>query len=169
MNPASIHPLVYVAGHQGMVGSAIVRSLQAKGYDNVLTGSRDELDLLDQQAVHAFLGRHKPDYIFIAAAKVGGIHANNTLRADFMAFFGVVALCMMIGAWRRNGDLLLVPAALMGTAVTVRAIALGLDVRNRDFNATRLIELVDRLSAAGFPNIEAASFVSPKWVPQMAT
>ena len=75
---------VFVAGHRGMVGSAIVRSLQAKGYTNVLTASREQLDLLDQSAVGKFLKIEKPDYIFIAAAKVGGIYANNTYRADFI-------------------------------------------------------------------------------------
>ncbi len=75
---------IYVAGHQGMVGSAIVRNLQAKGYSNILTRTKSELDLLDQHAVFSFLEQAKPDYIFIAAAKVGGIHANNTYRADFL-------------------------------------------------------------------------------------
>jgi len=75
---------IFVAGHRGMVGSAIVRRLAAGGYDNVITRSRSELDLLDQQAVHAFMQAQKPDYIFLAAAKVGGIAANNTYRADFI-------------------------------------------------------------------------------------
>jgi len=75
---------IFVAGHRGMVGSAIVRRLQAAGYDNVLTRSRQELDLLDQRAVQGFLAEEKPDYLFIAAAKVGGIQANNTYRADFL-------------------------------------------------------------------------------------
>jgi GDP-L-fucose synthase len=75
---------IYVAGHRGMVGSALVRTLEAKGYTNILTRTRDELDLLDQRTVNDFLQVEKPDYIFIAAAKVGGIHANNTYRADFI-------------------------------------------------------------------------------------
>ena len=75
---------IYVAGHRGMVGSAIVRTLKAKGYTNIVVRTREALDLLDQKAVHAFLQQEKPDYLFIAAAKVGGIHANNTLRADFI-------------------------------------------------------------------------------------
>jgi GDP-L-fucose synthase len=75
---------IYVAGHRGMVGSALVRVLEAKGYNNILTRTRDELDLLNQQDTYAFLGEEKPDYIFIAAAKVGGIVANNTYRADFI-------------------------------------------------------------------------------------
>lgn len=75
---------IFVAGHHGMVGSALVRRLQAGGYTQVLTRRRAELDLLDQKAVHAFLAAEKPDYLFIAAAKVGGIHANNTYRADFL-------------------------------------------------------------------------------------
>lgn len=78
------HAKIYVAGHRGMVGSAIVRNLQAKGYTNILTRSRNELDLLDQRAVFDFLSREKPDYIFLAAAKVGGIHANNTYRGQFI-------------------------------------------------------------------------------------
>ncbi len=75
---------IYIAGHRGMVGSAILRNLEAKGYSNILTRTSQELDLLDQRHVFAFLEEEKPDYIFIAAAKVGGIHANNTYRADFI-------------------------------------------------------------------------------------
>ncbi|MEK8085895.1 GDP-L-fucose synthase [Aquabacterium sp. A3] len=75
---------IFVAGHRGMVGSALVRRLQSAGYSNVITRSRQELDLLSQQAVHEFLQSEKPDYLFIAAAKVGGIQANNTYRADFL-------------------------------------------------------------------------------------
>jgi GDP-L-fucose synthase len=81
MNPV---PKIFVAGHRGMVGSAIVRRLQAGGYASILTRSHAELDLLDQAAVFAFLEEEKPDYIFIAAAKVGGIHANNTYRGQFI-------------------------------------------------------------------------------------
>jgi len=75
---------IYVAGHRGMAGSAIVRRLQAGGHDNILTRSRAELDLLDQRAVFDFLEREKPAYIFLAAGKVGGIQANNTYRAEFI-------------------------------------------------------------------------------------
>lgn len=75
---------IYVAGHRGMVGSALVRNLQSKGYTNVVSRTRSELDLLDQQAVRAFLKLEQPAYIFLAAAKVGGIYANNTYRADFI-------------------------------------------------------------------------------------
>ena len=75
---------IFVTGHRGMVGSALVRRLQAGGYPNILTRSRQALDLLDQAAVQQFLADERPDYIFIAAAKVGGIQANNTFRADFL-------------------------------------------------------------------------------------
>jgi len=75
---------VFVAGHGGMVGSALVRRLRSGGYRNLLLRTRAELDLLDQRAVHAFLEQNRPDYLFIAAAKVGGIQANNLLRADFL-------------------------------------------------------------------------------------
>jgi len=67
-----------------MVGSALVRCLQAKGYSNIVTRDRHQLDLLNQGDVHQFLQQEKPDYVFLAAAKVGGIHANNTQRADFI-------------------------------------------------------------------------------------
>lgn len=75
---------IFVAGHNGMVGSAIVRNLKAKGYTNILTKTRDELDLLNQRDVLHYLKVERPDYIFVAAAKVGGIHANNVHRADFI-------------------------------------------------------------------------------------
>ncbi|QQZ29935.1 GDP-L-fucose synthase [Thiothrix subterranea] len=75
---------IFVTGHRGMVGSALVRRLQVGGYTNIITRSRQELDLLSQAAVQQFLQVEQPDYIFIAAAKVGGIHANNTYRADFI-------------------------------------------------------------------------------------
>jgi GDP-L-fucose synthase len=75
---------IYVAGHLGMVGSAIVRRLVAAGYTNLTVRTRKELDLLDQSAVRAFLEDTRPDYVFLAAARVGGIHANNTMRGDFI-------------------------------------------------------------------------------------
>lgn len=75
---------IYVAGHRGMVGSAIVRKLQKEGYTNIITRSSKELDLTDQKAVAAFFAQEKPDYVFLAAAKVGGIVANNTYRAQFI-------------------------------------------------------------------------------------
>lgn len=75
---------IFVAGHRGMVGSALVRRLKAGGYTNVLTTSRQELDLLDQRGVHDWMQQHKPDYLFLAAAKVGGIQANNVYRAEFL-------------------------------------------------------------------------------------
>jgi GDP-L-fucose synthase len=75
---------IFVAGHRGMVGSALVRRLHTGGYENIITRTRTELDLLDQKAVLEFVSVERPDYIFIAAAKVGGIQANNEFRADFI-------------------------------------------------------------------------------------
>ena len=75
---------IYVAGHKGMVGSAIVRKLQAEGYNNLVLRSSQELDLRNQADVNAFFAEEKPEYVFLAAARVGGIQANNTYRADFI-------------------------------------------------------------------------------------
>ncbi|MBI3778468.1 MAG: GDP-L-fucose synthase [Gammaproteobacteria bacterium] len=75
---------IYVAGHRGLVGSAITRRLRAGGYSNLLLRTHVDLDLLDQRAVDEFFARERPEYVFLAAAKVGGIHANNTYRADFI-------------------------------------------------------------------------------------
>jgi len=81
MNPDSS---IYVAGHRGMVGSAIHRQLTAQGYGHIITRTSAELDLRDQRAVEAFFSREKPEYVFLAAAKVGGIQANNVYRAEFL-------------------------------------------------------------------------------------
>ena len=75
---------VYVAGHRGLVGSAIVRNLEAKGFTNIITRTHAELDLTNQANVRRFFEEEKPEYVFLAAAKVGGIHANNTYPADFI-------------------------------------------------------------------------------------
>jgi GDP-L-fucose synthase len=75
---------IYIAGHRGMVGSAIQRKLQSEGFTNFITRTSKELDLTNQQAVADFFASEKPDYVFLAAAKVGGIVANNTYRADFI-------------------------------------------------------------------------------------
>jgi GDP-L-fucose synthase len=75
---------IYIAGHRGLVGSAIIRQLQLEGYNNLLTHTHDELDLLDQIAVNDFFENERPEYIFLAAAKVGGIGANSTYPADFI-------------------------------------------------------------------------------------
>jgi GDP-L-fucose synthase len=75
---------IYIAGHRGMVGSAIFRALEARGFRNIITRTSSELDLRNQAAVERFFAEEKPEYVFLAAAKVGGIHANNVYRADFI-------------------------------------------------------------------------------------
>lgn len=79
-----LHDKIYIAGHRGMVGSALVRKLTSKGFTNLVLRSSDELDLRQQRAVTEFFNETKPDHVFLAAAKVGGIHANNTYRAEFL-------------------------------------------------------------------------------------
>ena len=80
----NLNDKIYIAGHRGMVGSAILRALKDKGYTNFLLRTSSELDLRNQQEVAAFFAAEKPDYVFLAAAKVGGIVANNTYKADFI-------------------------------------------------------------------------------------
>lgn len=79
-----IQSKIYVAGSRGLVGSALVRTLKAQGYENLVLPSSQDLDLRSQAAVDEFFATEKPDYVFLAAAKVGGIHANNTYRAEFL-------------------------------------------------------------------------------------
>jgi GDP-L-fucose synthase len=93
---------IYVAGHRGMVGSALVRRLNAGGYENLLVRSRSELDLMDQRAVRSFMVEERPDYIFVAAAKVGGIQANDTFRADFL-YENLAIETNLIGAAHQAG------------------------------------------------------------------
>ena len=98
---------IYVAGHRGMVGSAIVRRLELGGYQNLLLKTHQELDLLDQAAVHSFLKSKKPDVIIIAAARVGGIQANNTQRADFIYENLMIEANLIHAAWQAGVQRLL--------------------------------------------------------------
>ena len=93
---------IYVAGHRGMVGSAIVRELLRQGYANVVTRTHRELDLTRQEAVEAFFAREKPEYVFLAAAKVGGIEANQRALADFMYENMMLEMNVIHAAWQ-NG------------------------------------------------------------------
>lgn len=98
---------IFVAGHNGMVGSAIVRNLKKKGYTDILTVDRPQLDLCIQTDVYNFLQKHRPDYIFIAAAKVGGIHANNIYRAEFIYQNLMVQNNIIHAAWQLGIEKLL--------------------------------------------------------------
>ncbi len=93
---------IYVAGHKGMVGSAIVRELEKQGYNNIITHTHSELDLRRQQDVEAFFEKEKPEYVFLAAAKVGGIMANNNHLADFMYDNMILEMNVIHSAWQ-NG------------------------------------------------------------------
>lgn len=93
---------IYVAGHRGMVGSAIVRELQRQGYHNLVLRTHQELDLTRQEAVEAFFKQEKPEYVFLAAAKVGGIVANEKALADFMYVNMILEMNVIHSAWR-NG------------------------------------------------------------------
>ena len=93
---------IYVAGHRGMVGSAIVRELQRQGYTNIITRTHAELDLCRQEQVEAFFAAEKPEYVFLAAAKVGGIVANSSALADFMYENMILEMNVIHAAWQ-NG------------------------------------------------------------------
>lgn len=91
---------IYVAGHRGMVGSAIVRELQKRGYGNIVTRTHAELDLTDQKAVEKFFEQERPEYVFLAAAKVGGIIANSRMPADFMYENMMLEMNVIHAAWK---------------------------------------------------------------------
>jgi GDP-L-fucose synthase len=98
---------LYVAGHQGMVGSAIVRNLKSKGYKNIITRTRSELDLTNQAAVQAFFKAEQPAQVYLAAAKVGGIHANNIYRGQFLYENLMIEANIIHAAWESKADKLL--------------------------------------------------------------
>ncbi|MEW6594359.1 MAG: GDP-L-fucose synthase [Thermodesulfobacteriota bacterium] len=93
---------IYLAGHRGLVGAAILRRLKAEGYANLLCRTHAELDLTDQQAVRAFFAAEQPEYVFLAAAKVGGIQANSTWPADFIRDNLAIELNVIDAAWRHG-------------------------------------------------------------------
>ncbi|MCF6354114.1 MAG: GDP-L-fucose synthase [Candidatus Polarisedimenticolaceae bacterium] len=98
---------IYLAGHAGMVGSAIMRRLLLDGYKNIITRSRTELDLTNQQAVRDFFMQEKPEYVFLAAARVGGIQANNSQPAEFIYQNMMIEANVIDAAWRANTERLL--------------------------------------------------------------
>lgn len=98
----NISDKIYVAGHKGLVGSAIVRTLQKNGYNNLIFRSSKELDLRNQTAVNTFFETEKPQYVFLSAGKVGGIVANNTFRADFLYDNLMIAANIMHAAYANN-------------------------------------------------------------------
>ena len=98
---------VYVAGHRGMVGSAIVRNLISKGYKHIITRTRSELDLTNQAAVKAFFKAEQPDHVYLAASKVGGIHANNIYRGQFLYENLMIEANIIHAAWESKVDKLL--------------------------------------------------------------
>lgn len=107
MTPMQTSSRIYVAGHRGMVGSAIVRRLQAEGYGNLVLRTRKELDLTDQQAVDAFFAVERPEFVFLAAAKVGGIHANDTYPAEFLRDNLAIQTNVIHSAWKHGAKKLL--------------------------------------------------------------
>ncbi|HEB84655.1 MAG TPA: NAD-dependent epimerase/dehydratase family protein, partial [Bacteroidetes bacterium] len=104
MNPED---RIYVAGHRGLVGSAILRKLEAEGFNRLLTRARGELDLTDCRAVDGFFERETPDVVVLAAAKVGGIHANNTYPAEFIRDNLLIQTNVIDSAWRHGARKLL--------------------------------------------------------------
>ena len=98
---------IYVAGHRGLVGSALVRTLQDKGYENIITRTHAELDLIDERAVNAFFAQEKPDYVFLAAAKVGGVLANNTYPAEFIYSNLAIQTNVIHASWNTGVERLL--------------------------------------------------------------
>ena len=108
---------IYIAGHRGMVGSAIVRELQRQGYTNLITRTHAELDLCRQEAVEAFFAAEKPDYVFLAAAKVGGIIANQSALADFMYDNMIMEMNVIHSAWQNGCKKLLFLGSRRGVRI----------------------------------------------------
>ena len=102
-----INSRIYVAGHRGLVGSAIIRALEQKGFENLITRTHAELELLDAVAVQKFFAETKPEFVFLAAAKVGGIHANSTYPADFMRENLLVQTNVIHEAWSHGVEKLM--------------------------------------------------------------
>lgn len=100
LSPSSLHKRIYVAGHRGMVGAGIVRALRQRGYQHIVTRTHAELDLTDQIQVRAFFANEKIDEVYLAAAKVGGIHANNTYPAEFLYQNLMIQANVIHEAWR---------------------------------------------------------------------
>jgi GDP-L-fucose synthase len=98
---------IYIAGHRGMVGSAIKRKLEAGGFENLICKTSDELDLRNQVAVHDFFEKEKPEFVFLAAAKVGGIYANDTYRAEFLYENLVIESNIIHAAWKSKVEKLM--------------------------------------------------------------
>ncbi|GEP95479.1 GDP-L-fucose synthase [Chitinophaga cymbidii] len=98
---------IYIAGHRGMVGGAIKRKLETMGYQHIITRTSGELDLRDQQNVQSFFAEERPEYVFLAAAKVGGIHANNTYRAEFLYDNLMIASNIIHAAWQQQAKKLM--------------------------------------------------------------
>jgi GDP-L-fucose synthase len=97
-----INSRIYVAGHRGLVGSAIIRALKREGFENLITRTHSELELMDSAAVRKFFEETKPEYVFLAAAKVGGIHANSTYPADFIRENLLVQTNVIHESWRHK-------------------------------------------------------------------
>ena len=102
-----INSRIYVAGHRGLVGSAIIRALEQNGFENLITRTHAELELLDAVAVQEFFAETKPEFVFLAAAKVGGIHANSTYPADFMRENLMIQTNVIHEAWRHGVEKLM--------------------------------------------------------------
>ena len=103
----NLNAKIYIAGHRGLVGSALVRQLNARSYTNLVTRTHAELDLTNQSAVQDFFAQEKPDFVFLAAAKVGGIHANNTYPAEFIHQNLAIQINVIHESWRNNVQRLL--------------------------------------------------------------
>ena len=169
----SVNKRLYVAGHRGMVGSAIVRRLQNLGQDNILTKTHAELDLTDQGQVRAFFAQETPDEVYVAAAKVGGIHANNSFPAEFIYTNLMLEANLIHEAWRAGVDKLLflgsscIYPRLAGQPMTESALLTGkLEATNEPYAVAKiagikLCESYNRQYATDYRSVMPTNLYGP--------
>ena len=165
----STDPKIFVAGHRGMVGSAIMRTLEAQGHKRFVMRTHEEMDLTDQRVVMDFFAQEKPDQVYLAAARVGGIHANNTYPAEFIRDNLAIQTNVIHAAWKHGARKLLLAAGVVAvpsvpptSAVASRWPTASVAAPGR-FAGREAVEILERSRkmGGGFESTSAATTLAP--------